>query len=134
MTYELDDYSKDLLKLANETYPKKAKSMILKQGTKFKIQVQKRAATDVNTNSGDYKKGFKRGKHYKFDGVDAVRVYSSDRKAHWMEHGREIVDRNGTSHGFVPGKHVLEKTAKAFEENFEKACGEFLDQLLDEGF
>lgn len=132
--YGLEDFSKDLLKIAEKDYPKETKQFLKKQGNKLRQSVVKRAKQDVKAGSGEFSRGFKRGKPYKFEGdIDSVRVFNSNPHAHLLENGHEIVDRNGVSHGFAKGKHTLDNTAKAFENSFVSAAEDFIDELLEKG-
>lgn len=132
--YGLDDFSKDLLRIAEKDYPKETKQFLKKQGNKLRLEVVKQARQDTTGGTGKYKKGFKRGKVYKYQGdTDSVRVYNSQPHAQLIEYGHEIVDRNGVSHGFVKGKHTLDNSAKSFEEKFVNAAETFIDELLEKG-
>lgn len=59
----------------------------------------------------------------------AALVWNSARHFHLIENGHNLV-RNGQTIGFVEGKHIMEKTRKAYEdvvpERFEKMADDIL--------
>ena len=75
-TNDLEDLEKEVLRLARK-YPKEAKKFLQKQGNKLKAKAKKKAKSKVKVKTGNYLKGFKRGKVYKYKGEeDTVRVYN----------------------------------------------------------
>ena len=84
-TNDLEDLEKEVLRLARK-YPKEAKKFLQKQGNKLKAKAKKKAKSKVKVKKGNYLKGFKRGKVYKYKGEeDTVRVYNSMPHAHLIE-------------------------------------------------
>lgn len=132
-TNDLEDLEKEVLKLAKK-YPKEAKKFLRKQGNKLKAKVKKKAKSKIGTKTGDYLKGFKRGKVYKYKGEeDTVRVYNSMSHAHLIEDGHIIKDKTGKEHGFKKGEHILEESRKDFQDEFIKAADKFIDEILEKG-
>lgn len=131
---ELDALDKDLLKLANSSMPRESKKFIRGEGTKLKRVVVKRAKSDVGKDTGNYIKGIKKGKVYKYRGNDAwsIRVYGSAAHTHLIEYGHRMIGHkpNKKECGFVQGKHVFENSAKDFESTYVNDVGKFVDQVI----
>ena len=90
----IDDFV-DTANLVAKTYPKEVKKFMQSEGTKLKNRTVKTAKSTVGEKTGNYLKGIKRGKHYKYsgNGADSIRVYSG-RPAyhgHLVEYGHEMV-------------------------------------------
>ena len=66
-TNDLEDLEKEVLRLAKK-YPKEAKKFLQKQGNKLKAKAKKKAKSKIKVKNGNYLKGFKRGKVYKYKG------------------------------------------------------------------
>jgi hypothetical protein len=129
---ELDAFERDLLSAAasleNGRY---AKGFLRKEGTKLKKENKKQAkSADIDKKTGNFLKGFKRGKTYKFAGDMAIRAYNSAPHAHLLDLGHRIVDKNGVELGFKEGAHFMEKAEDAFCEEYIEDCQSFIDDLL----
>ena len=132
-TNDLEDLEKEVLRLARK-YPKEAKKFLQKQGNKLKAKAKKKAKSKVKVKTGNYLKGFKRGKVYKYKGEeDTVRVYNSMPHAHLIENGHIIKDKTGKEHGFKKGEFILEEAQKEFQEEFIKATDDFIDTVIKNG-
>lgn len=132
-TNDLEDLEKEVLRLARK-YPKKAKKFLQKQGNKLKAKAKKKAKSKVKVKKGNYLKGFKRGKVYKYKGEeDTVRVYNSMPHAHLIENGHIIKDKTGKEHGFKKGEHILEDSQREFQDEFLKAADNFIDEVIKNG-
>lgn len=116
-----------------ETLPRKANSFLKKEAGKLRKKTIARVKEKVGKQTGNYIKGIKKGKPYKYDGENSIRVYNSARHAHLIEYGHEIIDKNGKNHGFKDGHHIFEDTKRRFTEEFYSDCGDFVDELLDDG-
>ncbi|WP_432408556.1 HK97 gp10 family phage protein [Wukongibacter sp. M2B1] len=129
---DLDDFTKDLLAVAQDLDKgRHSKKFLRKEGNKLKRRTKKLANQRVKEDKGNYHKSIKRGKVYKYQGKSlSVRCYSSDNKAHLIEDGHRIVDRNNKEHGFMQGKHVFKDAEKNFRNEFIDDCEEFIDDLL----
>lgn len=129
---DLDDFSKELLEAAQEFEGgKKTKQFLEKTGDKLKDKTLDLAKTKVKKETGNYFKSIKRGKVYEYEGDLAVRAYSSDPKAHLIEHGHVIKGKNGKEHGFKKGLHIFETAAEDFEDEYNEEIQSFLDEMLD---
>ncbi|KYM52139.1 hypothetical protein IX329_000353 [Fusobacterium necrophorum] len=132
---DLEEIEKEVLRLAKK-YPKEARKFLGKQGNELKKRVKAKAKSKIGKKTGNYMKGFKRGKVYKYMGEeDTVRVYNNMPHAHLIEHGHIIKGRgkNGKEHGFKKGYHILEEAEKEFHDDFVKAADGFIDEVLKNG-
>ncbi|WP_456273627.1 HK97 gp10 family phage protein [Bacillus sp. AK031] len=132
----LSEFQKDLLDVAQRKLPKESFKIMRKIGSKARTQVARVARSEVEKQTGNYHKGFKRGKAFRDeDGQIVVRVINSQPHAHLIEHGHRIVDKSGDEHGFVPGKKVMEKGIQKFDSTgqFDKMLETWLDDMLDSG-
>lgn len=127
----VDEFVKEMVEIASKEYPKQVKKMLQKSGNKLRKIVVAKAKSKVKKKTGNYLKGFKRGKVYKYAGdEDAVRVYNSAPHAHLIEYGhRKITKKTKKEIGFVKGYHVLDGIKEEFDEEFQKDIEEMLDNL-----
>ena len=134
----LTDLSRELLNIAQTQFPSECKKFLRTEGNKLKKEVKAEAKSKVRKKTGNYQKGWKRGKPYKYapDNAYAVRVYNATPHAHLVEYGHEIV-------GHEPNKVRTGKRTKAvnvippveasFVDDFERDVDAFIDDLLDKG-
>ncbi|AOY76681.1 HK97 gp10 family phage protein [Clostridium formicaceticum] len=129
---ELTKFQKDLLAASQEFEKgKHAKSFLRKQGNKLNKE-NKKQANKIGKKTGNFMKGFKVGKVYKYMGQDlSIRAYNSSSHAHLLDLGHRIVDKNGKEHGFKEGYHFMEKAKKAVEEGHYKDVQGFIDDMLN---
>ena len=144
---QLDDFSKELLKLATKTKPTETRKFLQTEGNKFRKEIVKTAKSRVKERTGNYIKGIKRGKVYKWQrDATAVRVYHRNGKgqrlkngdmpaphAHLIEFGHRIVDKNGNEKGFKKGKNVYRDASKNYEKEFLRNCETFIDDVIEKG-
>jgi hypothetical protein len=131
---ELDEFTKELLELAEEKMPNETKKFLQAEGNKLKRLTAKKAKQLVKKKSGNYLKGIRRGKVYKYQGDQtSIRVYNNAPHAHLIEHGHRQVTEDGKEVGFVKGYRVFEKAAKEFEQEYISDCEQFVDDLLEKG-
>lgn len=64
-------------------------------------------------------------------GITAL-VWNSARHFHLIENGHNLV-RGGRIVGFVPGKHIMEKTRNEYENIVPQRFEEMIDEILKEG-
>lgn len=98
-------------------------------------QARKTGRRLVNKVTGNYQKGFKRGKVFKDpNGYLTVRVLNTSPHSHLVEYGSRIVDKEGNEHGFRPGKFVLKKAIEEYEstQDFIQELSKALDKLLEQ--
>lgn len=130
---ELDKLEKEVLRLAGK-YPNETKKFLQTQGNKLKAKTKKIAKSKVKSKKGNYLRGFKRGKYYKYNGEDdCIRVYNYMSHAHLIENGHIIKDRTGKEHGFKKGYFVLEQAHRDYYDEFVKATDDFVGEVIKNG-
>lgn len=132
----LTEFQEDLLEVAQKTLPREVNKMMGKAGTRLTTHVRReaRSAIDHSSGTGNYYRGFKRGKVFKdAEGKIVVRAINSAPHAHLIEYGHRLV-RGGREVGFVPGRLIMSAAAKNFDNSgdFEKIISKELDRMLDE--
>ena len=61
----------------------------------------------------------------------AALVWNSAPHFHLVENGHQLV-RNGRAIGFVPGKHIMEKTRNDYKEIVPERFEKMLNDILEE--
>lgn len=134
---ELDQFTLKLIKLADKTMPKEINKFMKNEANKLNSRAKKKARKEVKKDTGNYMKGFKKGKKvYEYgDTKYNIRVYNSAPHAHLIEYGHEIVGHkpNKKQSGYVKGKFILENASKEFEKDFVKDIYDLAGNLLDKG-
>lgn len=113
-----------------ELYPREIKKFMQTEGTKLKNRTLKTAKSNVKKKTGNYFKGIKRGKYYKYsgNGADAIRVYAG-KPAH---HGHLIEYGHKTSNGGrTKAYHIFKTSADDFENTYESDCDKFADKITE---
>lgn len=145
---ELDIFSQNLLKQAKDGVPKDARKFVGKQARVLRKVTVKKAKAKTKKHTGNYYKGIKAGKVYKYrknDGISS-RVYNAAPAFHAAlleyghlqvqnppkERGRGVKPGKGIGRvvGFVPGLHIFEEAAKEFTPQFYQALDDFLDEVI----
>lgn len=130
---DLENLEREVLRLAKK-YPKETKKFLQNQGNKLKARVKKKAKSKLKEKSGNYLKGFKRGKVYKYNQEeDTVRVYNNMPHAHLIEYGHIIKDKAGKEHGFKKGYRILEEARAKFQDEFVKNADGLMDEIIKNG-
>jgi hypothetical protein len=128
---ELDEFTKDLLAMANDLdNGKHSKKFLRKEGSKLRKETLKAAKSKVKKKTGNLFKGIKRGKPYNYHGDWSIRAYGSGNHTHLLNNGHIIKDRNGVEHGFKEGEHFFEKAQDNFKDEYFDDVEEFIDELL----
>lgn len=132
----LTEFQKDLLEVAQEKLPSETNKMMRKAGNRLTTYARReaRSAIDHTSGTGNYYRGFKRGKVFKDrEGKTVVRAINSAPHAHLLEYGFRLV-RGGREIGFVPGRLIMDAAAKKFDNSgeFEKIISDELDRMLRE--
>lgn len=126
----------DTVELVKKAYPKEIKRFMQSEGNKLKKQTIEKAKAVIDEHTGNYLKGIKRGKYYKYreNGADSIRVYAGSpaRHGHLIEYGHEMVSHNGNRTGkFVRGYHIFKSAADDFEGTYEKDSDKFADKIVE---
>lgn len=126
----MDDYLRNMQEL-QRGFPREAKKVLLRVGTKARAIVINKARQLVNKKTGNYFKSIKRGKVWEVDGQYRVRVYSHSNHAHLIEKGHRIVGADGSEHGFVQGINVFDKAGQEITEQFDTLLANELDRIFN---
>ncbi|RIJ65528.1 HK97 gp10 family phage protein [Rummeliibacillus sp. POC4] len=132
----LTEFQNDLLEVAQKKLPKESLKIMRKVGSKARTKVARKARSIVHKQTGNYQKGFKRGKAFKdSEGKYVVRIINSQPHAHLIEYGHKQVTKDGRNIGFVPGKNILANGMAEFDSSgvYEKELLNWLDDLLESG-
>lgn len=133
----LEELERDL-RTAIRTAPEQAKETLKEISKEFKNSAKKRANSELKEHKREGKdksKAIKRkwGAKVIEDGVGATAlVWNSARHFHLVENGHNLV-KNGRTIGFVPGKHIMEKTTKEYEKIVPQRFEEMVDEVLKRG-
>lgn len=127
---ELDDFSLQMIEVANDTMPKESKKFLRKEGTKLRKITAKKARKKVKKDTGRYFKSIKRGKVYDYEDSLAIRAYSTDNKAHLLEKGHREVTHDGEEVGWVDGFHIFEESGKEFQDEYFDDNEEFVEEIV----
>ncbi|MEF3313325.1 HK97 gp10 family phage protein [Paenibacillus sp. GYB004] len=127
----LDRFAKELNDL-QRLFPKQARQLMMRSGTKARAIVSKRARRTVQKKSGNYHKSIKRGKVWVDLSTDEtkVRVYSGAPHSHLIEYGHRIVGKDGSEHGFKQGHYVFEKATAEIEREWTNILENEFDRIL----
>ena len=136
--HELTEFQKDVIKSANDRFPKQARNFIQRAGSALAKSVKAGYDSKTKKKTGNLRRGVKRGRAYKWNGNEwQVRVYNSAPHAHLLEYGHRFrtIKRRGWKYTgqYVKGRHVVGAAAEAFPEIFNRMCEEFVDKFLQEG-
>lgn len=126
---DFDNYEKSLLKLNEALTNTEARKFLKKQGKALQKKTLEVAQRKTKKRTGNYIRGIKAGKVYKFDGAFACRVYSKAPHAHLIEYGYKIVTKNGEVKGYQRGLNVFDDAKKAFEDEFTEALENYIDEV-----
>lgn len=130
----LEELQNDLQK-AIKTCPTKAEDTLKEIAKDFKKSAKKRANSELKPHErtgGDKNKAIKRKWGHKLVdenmGATAL-VYNSARHYHLIENGHNLV-KGGQIIGFVPGKHIMEKTRNEYENIVPQRFEQMVDDIL----
>jgi hypothetical protein len=123
------------LDMLERDFPKQAKAMLGKVGSKASAITKRKAKQLVKERSGKFRRSIKRGKVWKGpDGQFYVRVYTSSKiapHAFLIENGHRIVGKDGSEHGFKEGVHVFEKAVKEMDIQFESILVSEFEKIMN---
>ncbi len=133
---ELTKFEKKLANTVNDVMPKESKKFIKKEANKLNKQNKKvYQGKGIGEVTGNFKKGFKSGKAYKYQGSWSARAYNSSPHAHLLNDGYMWTPNRGQSgeERFIPGFHFMEESASLFAAGYYSDVEEFLKDLLIKG-
>lgn len=131
---ELERFADDIIRVANNDFPKESKAFMRNEGNKLKRLTLSTAKARIKPKKGNLFKAIKRGKVYKYAPNDAwaVRVIAGKGGAHanLLEYGHRIVV-NGVELGETEKKKFFSDSAKQFESTYATDCSKFVDKIVD---
>lgn len=125
------------LKKAIKKAPAQAEETLIKLAKEFKNAAKKKADAELKPHKRkekQEKEAIKRKWGHKLvnDHLSAtVLVWNSARHFHLVENGHQLV-RGGHVVGFVPGKHIMEKTRNDYKDIVPERFKEMIDDILKE--
>ena len=133
-TRDLDNLTSDLANVSKTLKAEKeTKKFLRTQGKELSKENKKQANLfQLNKKTGNFNKGFKKGKVYKFQGNLTIRAFNSSPHAHLLEYGHRKVTQTGDDIGFTEGYHFMEKAKKLYGPKYEQEVEKFIDELLNE--
>lgn len=132
----LEELERDLRK-AVEIAPVQVEETLVKIAKEFKASAKKKAESDlkhVDRDSGSEKYAIGRKWGHKLVGDRlgaAALVWNSAPHFHLVEDGHQLV-RGGRVIGFVPGKHIMEKTQNEYKDIVPERFEKMVDDILGE--
>lgn len=132
----LEELEQDL-KEAIKKAPAQAEETLKRLARKFKASAKERAEAELkhtDRKDEDKKKAIREkwGSRIVDDGlIMTALVWNSARHFHLIENGHNLI-KNGKNLGFVPGKHIMEKTRNDYEDIVPKQFEKMLDDILKE--
>ena len=131
---ELNEYAEGMIEFGVNEMPNVAKKFMRKEATKLRKKAADKTKAVVGKKTGNLYKRIKKGKTvYAWgDAQYNIRVYNGAPHAHLIEYGHNMVTHDGKLVGFVPGKHILENSALAYQPNFQKNIESKLIEKVEE--
>ena len=132
----LEELQRDLEKAVQKA-PAQAEKTLIELAKEFKKSAKKRAKEDtkhVKREAGEERKAIANRWGHKLVGDRlgaAALVWNSAPHFHWVENGHQLV-RDGRAIGFVPGKHIMEKTRNDYKEIVPERFEKMLNDILEE--
>ncbi|MBE6080185.1 MAG: hypothetical protein E7204_05000 [Veillonella sp.] len=151
---ELVEFSKELLRLGQEQFPRKTKNFMQRAGNRqlklAREQYKDDLAKDSNkktiygkarykTVNGKRKRidlvgSLQRGSAYIYQGNEyQVRVKNKAPHAHLFEHGHKTNAVKPNKMKWVPGRNSMGKAARKFANEYSDMADAFIDELLESG-
>ena len=115
--------------------PETAKETLQEISKDFRKSAKKRADAELKPHAregSEKNKAIRRkwGSKVIEDGIGATAlVWNSARHFHLVENGHQLV-RGGHACGFVPGKHIMEKTREEYRDIVPERFGKMVDGIL----
>ena len=132
----LEEFQNDLEKAIKKA-PAQAEETLVELAKEFKNSAKKKANAEMKTHKyaeSQKRKAIRRKWGHKL--VDdnlgaAVLIWNSARHFHLVENGHQLV-RGGRVIGFVPGKHIMEKTRSDYKDIVPERFEKMVDDILKE--
>ena len=139
-TGDLTDLYASLTRLANEQYPREAKSFLRAQGNKAKTRLRNKTKAVTKKKTGNLLKGIDKSAPKLFQGSFQIRVYNKAPHAHLIEHGHVMADKFGKpilnefgQEMWVNGRFPAAYTTNELKAIWPGEAEQFIDELLEKG-
>lgn len=132
----LEEFERDLERAVRKA-PVQAEETLVELAKEFKTSAKKKANAElkhIKRGEKDKKYAIKRKWGHKLvdDGVGAtVLVWNSAPHFHLVENGHNLV-RGSRTVGFVPGKHIMERTRNEYKDIVPERFEKMIDDILKE--
>lgn len=137
---DLSDLENQLLKLANEQYPKEAKSFLRTQGNKAKTRLRNKTKAVTKKKTGNLLRGIDKSAPKLYEDSFQIRVYNKAPHAHLIEHGHVMTDKFGKpilnamgQEMWVNGRFPAANTTNELKTLWPAEVDKFIDDLLEKG-
>lgn len=137
---DLTNLQQNLTRLANEQYPKEAKSFLRSQGNKARTRLRNKTKSVTKKKTGNLLKGIDKSPPKVYDGSWQIRVYNKAPHAHLIEHGHVMADKHGNpilnemgQEMWVNGRFPAAYTTNELKAIWPGEVGKFIDELLERG-
>lgn len=133
----LDDLVESLETLVRK-YPDAAGELLRKDGRALRKKIVEGAKESIKTK-GESKRSLGKTGSYSvsqpmgYGSQQYVEIAAKSPHFHLVEHGHNLVTKDGKTIGFVQGKHYLEKATKEYEGDMEEHVSHMVDGLLKAG-
>ncbi len=132
----LEELERDLEKAVQKA-PIQAKETLIELAKEFKASAKKRAKKEtkhVKREAGEENKAIAKRWGHKLVGDRlgaAALVWNGAPHFHLVEDGHQLV-RGGRAIGFVPGKHIMEKTRTEYKDVVPERFEKMIEDILKE--
>ena len=132
----LEEFQNDLEKAIKKA-PAQAEETLVELAIEFKNSAKKKANAEMKTHKyaeSQKRKAIRRKWGHKLvdDNLGAADlIWNSARHFHLVENGHQLV-RGGRVIGFVPGKHIMEKTRSDYKDIVPERFEKMVDDILKE--
>lgn len=89
--HELDEFTRDLVDLAQKQFPKEAKQFIQKQGNEGRKRLRANTRAVTKKRTGNLLRGIQQGKATKYKGNYQIRIMNTAPHAHLIEYGHSNI-------------------------------------------
>lgn len=130
----LDEFEKTLVDMIEIKYPEEVKKILYEIADELKEEAKRRTPVGTENKSKSKKliNSWKVGRVKNVKGEFFIEVKNTAPHAHLIEDGHRIVGKDGSTHGWWEGKHMLLVSVKKLEERLEPRLQAWLNRMLEE--
>ena len=111
--------------------PRESRMILRKMGAKARVIIRKKVRQSVKRKTGNFERRWRYGRVYQREaGSWMIRVYNNAPHAHLIEDGHRIVGKDGSEHGFVQGKKVIDLANSELENVWEKTLRKETEKIV----